>query len=138
MNKTLNSLLLTALIGAALPVSAQTDPAQMPPDGHHRGHMSPEQITERMRRDLELSPEQLGSVTAINNRFAEQMRALREPEDVRQARRKAARQLMDQHDQELRKVLDDTQYAKWEQERREMKGKRAQWGRDMRAKDDAP
>ncbi len=138
MNTTLKSLLLTALIGSALPVTAQTDPGQMPPDGPHRRHMSPEQHTERMSRDLDLSPEQISSVTEINNRFAEQMRALREPEEVRQARREAVRKLMEQHDQELRKVLDDTQYAKWEQERRDMKEKRAQRGRGMQAGEAAP
>ena len=74
----------------------------------------------------------------LYDRFAEQMRALREPEEVRQARREAVRKLMEQHDQELRKVLDDTQYAKWEQERRAMKEKRAQRGRGMQAGEAAP
>lgn len=135
MKTPLKSLLLATLIAATCPAIAQTAantaPEAMPREGHPRHHMSPEQHTERMTRELDLSAEQVSAVSGINNRFAEQMRALREPEEARQARREAAAKLMEQHDAELRKVLDDAQYTKWEQERREMKGKWRQRTRAM-------
>ncbi len=142
MKMPLKTLLLAALIAATCPAIAQTapdtPPDAMPGDGHQRHHMSPEQHTERMTRELDLSPEQVSAVSGINNRFAEQMRALREPEETRQARRDAAGKLMAQHEAELRKVLNDTQYAKWEQQRREMKAKWKQRTRAMGTDETAP
>ncbi|MBP8926108.1 MAG: hypothetical protein KBG75_09640 [Pseudomonadales bacterium] len=134
MKMPLKTLLLAAVIAVTCPAIAQTAPdapaEAMPGGGHQRHPMSPEQHTERMTKELDLSPDQVSAVSGINNRFAEQMRALREPEETRQARRDAAGKLMAQHDEELRKVLNDTQYAKWEQQRREMKAK---WQQRTRA-----
>ena len=141
MKAPMKSLLLAALIAAACPAFAQNAPDTpadaMPREGHQPHHMSPEQRTERMTRELDLSPEQVSAVSGINNHFAEQMRALREPEQARQTRREASGKLMEQHDAELRKVLDDAQYAKWEQQRREMKSKRRQRPPAMRSEDPA-
>lgn len=142
MKTPLKSLMLALLIAATCPAIAQTTPptppAAMPQDGYQRHHMSPEQRTERMTKALDLSPEQVSSVSEINNRFAEQMSALREPEEARKARQEAARKLMTQHDAELRAVLNDAQYEKWEQQRRDMKKKWQQNTREMRNDGAAP
>ena len=66
------------------------------------------------------------------------MSALREPEEARKARQEAARKLMTQHDAELRAVLNDAQYEKWEQQRRDMKKKWQQNTGEMRNDGAAP
>jgi hypothetical protein len=78
-----------------------------------------------MQKDLDLSPEQLSKVRAINEEHVAEMAKLHPTEEEMQDRMEQMTKLRDKQAAELRTVLTEEQYASFSKQREE---------RDMRMK----
>lgn len=95
-----------------------------------RAQRSPEDMakarTERLTTVLELTPEQQAKVHAMHVQQAKEAEARR---TERQAKREQAKAGMlakrQQHEQEMKSILSEEQYAKWQAMRAESKGHRS-------------
>ncbi|MGV3638224.1 MAG: hypothetical protein ACO1NQ_11345 [Flavobacteriales bacterium] len=91
--------------------------------------------TERMTKELSLSPEQQAKVEAINLKYADQVEAVRaEHEAERTAKRDAAKAMHDAHDAEMKAVLTPDQYTKWVAQKEEARAKHHERRKQMREK----
>lgn len=84
--------------------------------------------TERLAKDLNLNEDQKAQVAAINKKYVEQAQQRKaEAQADKQARHEAAQQMKADHEAEIKKVLTEDQYAKYQelqaakQEKREAK-----------------
>lgn len=91
--------------------------------------------TERMTKELALSPEQAAKVEAINAKYADKVDGLRaEREADRTQERKEGKAMRDAHDVEMKAVLTPEQYAKWTAKKEEMKGRNMERRKEMHEK----
>ncbi len=89
--------------------------------------------TERMTKELALSPEQQAKVEAINLKYADQAEVIRaEREAERTAKREAAEAMHAAHDAEMKAVLTADQYTKWVAKKQEAKAKHLEKRKQMR------
>jgi protein CpxP len=104
------------------------------PRGEGRGHgrdLDPAahagRQTARMTEVLKLTSDQCAKVEAINRKYAEQHAALRQAngsDTDREARRAKKETLRNQHQTELKNVLTAEQWATWEKEKPQGRGKK--------------
>lgn len=104
--------LITALtLATSLTLSAQDA------DLDEGGKKSPEDRakhrTERMTKELALSPEQIAKVNTVNINFARAISEVKEMKDV-EARRTRTVAAKEKRDGELRTILTPEQFTKWE------------------------
>ncbi len=110
-------MIITVLAGMTMAAQAQ-DKAQRTPE--ERAKMR----TERLTKELELTPEQATKVQAINVKYADKVdEARKEREADRAEVRKEAKTMHDAHDAEMKAVLTADQYAKWTARKEEMKAR---------------
>ncbi|MCC6937639.1 MAG: hypothetical protein IT226_05400 [Flavobacteriales bacterium] len=84
--------------------------------------------TERMTKDLGLTPEQITKVEAINRKYAEQAEGMRTARDqeagpARKAAQEKRKAMRDAHEAEMKAVLSTEQFATWKKQQEEMKAK---------------
>lgn len=92
-----------------------------------------QQRTERMTKELALTPEQKAKVEAINLRYAEKGAEVRQAREAERAQaRKEGKAMHDAHDAEMKTVLTAEQYTKWVAHKEEMKQKRMAQRKEMR------
>lgn len=123
-------LIFVALIGT-LVVNAQNPEGFAMQGGPMRQHLSPEQqaamITEQMKQTLELSPEQLKLITELNLQKAQAEEYSREQMRKFMQQMRQGQQALEQAvDEQLKLILNDSQYKKW------LKQKQQQHNRAMR------
>lgn len=92
-------------------------------DGRRR-NMDPKEMAERqtnqMKESLELTDKQLPKVEALNLKYAEKMGEARdEVGEDREAMRSAMTEIIKEKDVELKKILTEEQWTKFEKERKE-------------------
>lgn len=110
--KTLPLTLLLALSGVAQAVDGPGHTAGGPNRMAMRS-MDPATLTQRMTTNLGLSPEQVTEVEQINQRFARQVEEHRKQQEaMRAAHQEAMGKIAAERDVELKKVLNEEQYAK--------------------------
>ena len=129
MKHTIASVFAGGLVCLSASLALAADPAPAPPPahphgmhGHPRGHHGPPtaaEITEHMQKDLDLSPEQLSKVRAINEEHVAEMAKLHPTEKEMQARMEQMSKLRDKQAAELRAVLTEEQYARFSKQREE-------------------
>jgi len=104
------------LMGLLITSSAYAQPARMDPQ-----QMAKKQ-TELMKKELDLSEEQLTQIEDLNTTSADQMKELR---TQRQNQRTAAREQMialrDQREEKLKEILSDDQWTSWVEVRQELR-----------------
>lgn len=91
--------------------------------------------TERMSKELGLTPDQAAKVEAINVKYADKavdMRTERQAE--RTEVRKEGMAMRDAHDAEIKAVLTADQYAQWTAKKEEMKERRIEHRKELREK----
>lgn len=114
-------MIVAALAGMSVAVQAQDKEGRKTPE--ERAQLR----TERLTKELELSPEQATQVQAINLKYADKMDELRkEREAERGAMRSDAQAMGDAHDTEMKAVLTADQYAKWTTRKEELKARHAE------------
>lgn len=92
--------------------------------------------TEHMTKELALDPDQVSKVQAINAKYAEKAQALRAERQANAAAMKGkGAAMMDARMAELNTVLTPEQYAKCEKNMEEMKAKRMEKRKQMKADD---
>ncbi len=70
--------------------------------------------TERMTKELGLSPEQAARVEALNAKYAEEAEAYRaQMEAEREKRKQEGKARLEAHDADLKAVLTPEQYTQW-------------------------
>lgn len=75
-----------------------------------------ENQTERLAKDLDLNENQKAQVTAINKKYLEQTQQRKEEAQAdKQARHEAAQQMKANHEAEIKAVLTEAQYAKYQE-----------------------
>ena len=117
MKKSLYYTAFLLFIGSlALPAFAQ--------QGGGRGNMDPKEMakrqTDQMKESLELTAEQLPKVEALNLKYAEKFKVVRdEAGDDRESMRSAIREMMKEKDVEIKKILTADQWTKFEADRKE-------------------
>jgi len=116
--RTMKKLMIIAVL-AGMSVAAQAQ------DKERKTPQERAQIrTERLAKELELTPDQKAKVEAINLKFADQAEAVRaEREAERAEMRKEGKAVRDAHDAEMKAVLTPAQYAKWTAKKQEAKAK---------------
>lgn len=129
MKHSIVSLFAGGLVCLYASLALAADPETAPPPGHpqgmharphgHHGPPSAAEMTEHMQKDLDLSPEQLPKVRAINEEHAAGMAKLHPTEEEMRARREQMATLREKQAQELRGVLTEEQYARFTKQRQE-------------------
>lgn len=125
MKHTIAYLFAGGLVCLSASLALATDPAATPPPAHPQemhGHHAPPsaaQITAHMQKDLDLNPEQLSKVRAINEEHVAEMAKLHPTEKEMQARMEQMSKLRDKQAAELRAVLTEEQYARFTKQREE-------------------
>jgi hypothetical protein len=123
--RTLPLTVLLALSGAAQAVDGPGHTAGGPNRMAVRS-MDPATLTQRMTTNLGLSPEQVTEVEQINQRFARQVEEHRKQQEaMRAAHQEAMGKIAAERDAELKKILNEEQYAKHasqQQRRRDHRG----------------
>ncbi len=104
----------------------------------NRSNMTPEEMatsrTKQMTKDLDLTEVQQSKVQAINSKNAETFGKLRGKrrsdlsEDERSALRSKMREIQTENQKEMKKILTDEQYKKWDKMQKERKNR----GRNQR------
>lgn len=106
--------LLTAMpTFAEAPASADpsASPERAAKQRHKRLHTPASRISAQMERDLALSSEQAAKVREINQKSVESLQAITPTEEeIKQARRQQ-REILSEHDKQLKAVLSEKQYA---------------------------
>ncbi|HEY0976498.1 MAG TPA: hypothetical protein VGE21_03425, partial [Flavobacteriales bacterium] len=116
MKKTMFSLVLAVVLSAT--AQAQTSKSNTPAD---RAKVQ----TERMAKELDLTPEQRTKVEAINLRFAEKASALREERKTSPGEHQGeGKEMKAEREAELRNVLTPEQLDKWTAHEKAMMEKR--------------
>jgi polynucleotide 5'-kinase involved in rRNA processing len=109
---------IAMLVGLTSTVPAQ-DKALKSPDERARIR------TERMSKELELSPEQIAKVESINLKYAGKGAELRKKHEAERTQaRQEGKAMREAEAAELKAVLTPDQYAKWEAKQEEMKARR--------------
>jgi len=74
--------------------------------------------TERMVKELELSPDQATKLGALNLKYAEQAEVMRQQEVADRGAKKAkGKEMRDARDADMKGLLSSEQYAKWQTQR---------------------
>lgn len=121
-------MMIAAFVGATMAAHAQEKVSKDPEE-------RAKARTERMTKELGLSPEQAAKVDAINLKYADKGAELRkEQEAARTEARKEAKAMRDAHDVELKAVLTPDQYTKWTARKEEMKKEHQERRRSMQGK----
>ncbi|MBX2972658.1 MAG: hypothetical protein KF797_06115 [Flavobacteriales bacterium] len=121
-------LIVAVMAGMAVAAQAQ-DKAQRTPE--ERAKMR----TERLTKELELTPEQAAKVEAINMKYAGKVDEVRKEREAERAEvRKEAKTMHDAHDAEMKAVLTADQYAKWTARKEEMRNKQHERRKGMHGK----
>lgn len=68
------------------------------------------EMRQKQLAKLEMSAEQKVKFTAISKKYAEQMKATKEPEEVRLARMKQLKLIQEQKNAEIKNLLSENQY----------------------------
>lgn len=93
-----------------------------PPQGGQRGPMTPEQMVERLDKQLTLSSEQKTKLTEVyTKQFAEMRKMFEEGERPEPEEMRA---MFEKNEAAVKAVLNDEQKAKYEQMRKEMFNRR--------------
>lgn len=83
--------------------------------------------TERMTKQLDLNPDQVAQVEAMNLRFAQEAEAKRAARKTeRDARKAEAEAMRAAHESEMKAILNSDQFARWQAMREEAKAKHKQ------------
>jgi len=121
------TLALCTLALSTMPMVAQDNAAPPPPQGqmgNGHGHGEEHQL-ERMTKQLNLSPDQVTQVKAIDDNTRQQMMALRNDSSVAGPDRRAKMMAIHQASQDkVRAVLNDDQKTKYDAMQAEMKARR--------------
>lgn len=99
-------------------------------NAQERTQRSPEEMakarTERLTTVLELTPEQQAKVNAMHMQHAKEAEARRKERQAKREEAKANMQVKrQQHEQEMKTILSEEQYAKWQAMRAEGKGRKS-------------
>jgi Spy/CpxP family protein refolding chaperone len=123
------ALCTTAL--CAVPMMAQDNPAPQqqdqagPQGGRHGGAGNEEHQIEHLTKTLNLTPDQVTQVKAIDDNARQQMMALRSDSSVAQSDKHAKMMAIHQASQDkIRAVLNDDQKTKYDAMQAEMKARR--------------
>jgi periplasmic protein CpxP/Spy len=134
------NLLATTLFGLVLAISPaaftqdnggdnqQTARAQEQQNGHRRGHFDPQERTEMLTKQLNLTSDQQPKVLEILKSQQSQMESLRSDSSLSQDDRRS--KMMEIHkssDDQIRALLDAKQQKKFDQ----MMTRQQQWRRDV-------
>jgi len=81
---------------------------------HHHDRKGHDRPTEFMKKELLLTDDQYAKVKSINENFMKQFSAIRKDTAMSQGKAHAqTKKLRDNHQAQLRSVLNDPQWAKW-------------------------
>ncbi|MDQ3101166.1 MAG: hypothetical protein M3R08_07250 [Bacteroidota bacterium] len=115
--------LLFAIAVLFTPVAFAQKGSQDKENGPER---SAEDRTERMTEELSLSPDQAARMKLIHEEHIQKMKAIREQDLDKKARKAAMTEVREWHRAEIKQVLTDEQNAKMEELRKARKAKKKQ------------
>lgn len=100
-------MIIAALAGLSVATQAQEQKSKTPEE---RAQMR----TERLAKQLDLSPEQVAQVQAINLKYIDKTDELRKERQAEHAEtREAGKAMRGSHEAEMKAVLTPEQYTKW-------------------------
>jgi periplasmic protein CpxP/Spy len=119
--------LLCAAAASSIAQDSQTNDQstqeEAPPE-HHRGHFDPQQMTERLTKQLDLTSDQQTKVLDVLKAQQSQMESLRSDTSIsQQDRRQKMIEIRKSSDDQIRGTLNPDQQKKWDQ----MQARRRQW-----------
>ncbi len=126
MNQAIQMLTLGLILVCSISLNAQ--PGQARGKGDARPQLTPEEraqkMTDRQKENLGLSDEQYKKVLEINKNHALKYEAQRaEAQKARETRQATAQEIEASRETELRKVLTDEQFARFQQNKQQMRDK---------------